>query len=114
MFLASERKFVVTLRHFRGEIVVEEAGFFVREVDLARGEVALSDGTRDVLEVASLHVSPRDGALLCRVKRALVPEGLLARFMPGAQAELLAAIEPDGAGHSVVTGGRRVSVPELG
>jgi len=114
VFLASERKFVVTLRHFRGEIVVEEAGFFVREVDLARGEVALSDGTRDVLEVASLHVSPRDGALLCRVKRALVPEGLLARFMPGAQAELLAAIEPDGAGHSVVTGGRRVSVPELG
>jgi hypothetical protein len=113
-FLPAERKFVVTLRHFRGEIVVEEAGFFVREVDVARGEVALSDRTRDRLDVASLHASPRDGALLCRVKRDLVPEGLLARFMPSAQAELLAAIDPDAEGFSVVIGGRRVRVPELG
>jgi hypothetical protein len=113
VFLPAERKFVVTLRHFRGEIVVEEAGFFVREVDVARGEVVLSDRTRDVLDVASLRVSPWDGALLCRVKRVLLPEGLLARFMPGAQAELLAAIEPDAEGFSVVTGGQRVRVPKL-
>ena len=114
VFLAAERKFVVTLRHFRGEIVVEEAGFFVREVDLARGEVALSDRTRDRLDVASLCLSPRDGALLCRVKRELVPGGVLARFMPSAQAELLGAIEADAAGFSVVIAGQRLRVPEIG
>jgi hypothetical protein len=113
-YLPEERKFVVTLRHFRGEIVVEEAAFFVRAVDLASGEIALSDGTRERLDVASLRPSPRDGALLCRVKRALAPEGLLARFTHGAQAELLAAVEPDPAGPFVLPiGGRRERVPPL-
>jgi len=113
-YLAHERKFVVTLRHFRGEIVVEEAAFFVRAIELASGEIALSDGTREPLDVASLQLSPRDGALLCRVKRELAPEGLLARFTHGAQAELLAAIEPEGAGYALAIGGRRERVPELG
>jgi hypothetical protein len=112
-YLPTERKFVVALRHFRGEIAVEEAAFFVRAVDLAAGEIALSDGTRERLDVGSLHVSPRDGALLCRVKRDLAPEGLLARFGLGAQAELLAAIEPDGDGFALALGGRRQRVPEL-
>jgi hypothetical protein len=113
-YLPAERKFVVTLRHFRGEIVVEEAAFFVRAVDLARGHVALSDGAREPLDVASLHPSPRDGALLCRVKRALAPEGLLARFTQAAQAELLAAIEPEGDGYALPIAGRRERVPDLG
>ena len=113
-YLAEERKFVVTLRHFRGEIVVEEAAFFVRSIDLASGEIALSDRTRERLAVASLRASPRDGALLCRVKRELAPEGLLARFEHGAQAELLGAVEPDGAGFVLAIGGRRERVPELG
>ena len=113
-FLAAEQKFVVTLRHFRGEIAVEEAAFFVREIDLARGEIALSDRTREPLDVASLHPSPRDGALLCRVKRGLAPLGLLARFSHGAQAELFAAIELDaGGGFVLASGGRRERVPEL-
>jgi hypothetical protein len=112
-YLPGERKFVVTLRHFRGEIEVEEAAFFVRALDLAQGEIALSDGTREPLEVASLHVSPRDGALLCRVKRALAPEGLLARFSHAAQAELLAALEPDGVGYVLALGGRREQLPPL-
>jgi hypothetical protein len=113
-YLPAERKYVVTLRHFRGEIVVEEAAFFVRAVDLASGEVALSDGTREPLDVASLHLSPRDGALLCRVKRALAPEGLLARFTHGAQAELLAAAEPlpDG-GYALFLAGHRARLPAL-
>lgn len=113
-YLASEQKFVVTLRHFRGEIVVEEAAFFVRSIELASGELALSDRTREPLDVASLQLSLRDGALLCRVKRALAPEGLLARFSQSAQAELLAALEPDGAGFALALGGRRERVPELG
>ena len=113
-YLAGEQKYVVTLRHFRGEIVVEEAAFFVRSIDLASAEIALSDRTREPLAVASLHASPRDGALLCRVKRELAPEGLLARFGHGAQAELLGAIEPDGAGFALAIGGRRERVPDLG
>jgi hypothetical protein len=114
VYLPDEQKFVVTLRHFRGEIAVEEAAFFVREIELASGVLALSDRTREPLDVASLHVSPRDGALLCRVKRALAPAGLLARFTHSAQAELLAAIEPDGAGYALALGGRRERVPALG
>jgi hypothetical protein len=114
-YLPDERKFVVTLRHFRGEIVVEEAAFFVRAIDLASGEIALSDGTREPLDVASLHLSPRDGALLCRVKRTLAADGLLARFLHGPQAELLAALEPEAAGdgYLLAIGGRRERVPEL-
>jgi hypothetical protein len=115
VYSPEERKFVVTLRHFRGEIAVEEAAFFVREVDLVRGEIALSDRTRERLDVASLHASPRDGALLCRVKRGLAPPaGLLARFAHGAQAELLAAIEADASGAlSIELAGERVRVPDL-
>ena len=112
-YLADERKFVVTLRHFRGEIAVEEAAFFVRAIDLASGELTLSDGAREPLEVASLHPSPRDGALLCRVKRDLAPDGLLARFEHGAQAELLAAVEPAGDGYVLAIAGRREPVPDL-
>ena len=87
-------KYVVTLRHFRGEIELEEAGFFVLDVDLERGRVRLSDRSEDELDVASLRSSPIDGALLCRVKRDLAPDGGLdARFMHAPQAELMDAVE---------------------
>jgi hypothetical protein len=90
-------KYVVTLRHFRGEIEVEEAAFFVRSFEAGTARIALSDRSEEVLDVASLSTSPRDGALLCRVKRDLAPGGLLARFGHAAQAELLhAVIEREG------------------
>ncbi len=92
-YLPDEQKFIVRLGHFRGQIEVEEAGFFVRSLELGSGEIGLSDGTLERLDVASLTLSPIDGALLCRVKRALVTEGLLARFSSAAQAELLLAVE---------------------
>jgi len=95
-YLPDERKYVVTLRHFRGEIEVEEAAFFVRSFDAASGRVALSDRSEEALEPASLTLSPIDGALLCRVKRPLAPEGLLARFGQSAHAELLQAVEEQG------------------
>jgi hypothetical protein len=99
-WLPEERKYVVQLGRFRGEIEVEEAGFFVRQVDLDTGSVCLSDRSSDRLEPASLRVSPRDGALVCTVKRDLHPAGLAARFLHAAQAELLQAVEegPDGLG----------------
>ena len=107
-------KYVVTLRHFRGEVEVEEAGFFVRVVDLARGRVALSDGSEDALDVGSLRVSAIDGAWLCRVKRALVEGGVDARFTHAAQAELAAAVELDEAGEpGVADAGAWRRLPDL-
>lgn len=112
-YLPEEGKFVVRLGHFRGEVEVQEAGFFVRAVDLERGEIALSDGTREALDVASLSLSPIDGAILCRVKRSLVAEGLLARFMPAAQAELWMAVEERDGQPILRLAGREHALPEL-
>jgi hypothetical protein len=112
-YLPEEGKYVVRLGHFRGQVEVQEAGFFVRSIELASGELRLSDGSRERLDVASLATSPIDGALLCRVKRALVAEGLPARFSSSAQAELLLAVE-DRDGRSVLRLGRdAVELPEL-
>ncbi len=112
-YLPDEEKFVVRLGRFRGQIEVEEAGFFVRSFDPATGEIALSDASRERLDPTGLAASPIDGALLCRVKRGLVVEGLLARFMPGAQAELLLAVESDDAGLWLPIGSERVALPEF-
>lgn len=112
-YLPGEGKYIVRLGHFRGQIEIQEAGFFVRSIELASGELTLSDGSRERLDVASLATSPIDGALLCRVKRALVAAGLLARFSGSAQAELLLAVE-ERDGRSVLRIGRdAVELPEL-
>ena len=98
-YLPDPRIYVVQLGGFRGVVDVEEAGFFVRSVDLARGAIRLSDGSEEALDPATLRLSPSgDGALLCIVKRALTPTGLPARFERGAQAELLLGVEPGGEG----------------
>lgn len=112
-YLADEKKFIVRLHHFRGEVVVEEAGFFVREVDFAMGEVILSDGSREALDLTTLSTSPIDDALLCRVKRDLEPGGLLARFTHAAQAELLGAVETEGDAFYVQLAGERRAFPEI-
>ena len=112
-YLPDEEKFIVRLKHFRGEVVVEEAGFFVREVDLEAGEVLLSDDTRERLDPTSLASSPIDGALLCRVKRDRAPGGLLARFCHSAQGELLQAVEPEGGAFAIELGGRRQAFPAI-
>jgi hypothetical protein len=112
-FLPEEAKFIVRLGHFRGQIEVEEAAFFVRAVDLASGEIALSDGSREPLDVATLSLSPIDRALLCRVKRGLAPSGLLARFRDSAQAELLLAVEEREGRAMLRVGSREVELPDL-
>jgi hypothetical protein len=106
-------KYVVHLRHFRGEIIVEEAGFFVREYDPPSGRIALSDGSSEVLDVASLQPSPIDGALLCRVKRDVAPDGLAARFFHAAQAGLLHAVEDGPDGFGLRFGGALRALPKL-
>jgi hypothetical protein len=112
-WLPAERKFVVQLGRFRGEIEVEEAAFFVRAVDVPRGAIALSDGTAEPLDVASLRASPIDGALLCTVKRTEAEHGLAARFLPAAQAELLLAAEEAEGGLALRLGGVLHPLPEL-
>lgn len=112
-YLPEEGKYVVQVGRYRGEIEVEEAGFFVRDLDLARGEVILSDGSREGLDLKSLRVSVRDGAILCTVKRELLAGGLPARFLHAAQAELLGAVEESVEGPVLGLGGRRQPFPRL-
>jgi len=112
-YLPEEGKYVVQVQRFRGEVEVEEAGFFVRLFDAETGAIRLSDGSEERLDVASLASSPRDGALLCRVKRDLTPGGLLARFHHAAQAELLNAVDADAPEPAVRIGGERVALPPL-
>ena len=111
-YLPDEDRFVVQIGRFRGQIEVEEAAFFVRDFDAATGELSLSDASREPLDPATLRLSPRDGALLCAVKRELVPPaGLLARFLHAAQAELLAAVEGSEDAPRLRLGGRSVALP---
>jgi hypothetical protein len=112
-YLPEEGKYVVQVGRFRGEIEVEEAGFFVRDIDLAEGDVVLSDGSRDKLDLSSLRTSERDGAILCTVKCELSSGGLPARFNHAAQAELLGAVEESGEGPVIRLGGRQRRFPPL-
>jgi len=112
-YLPDEKKFIVRLKHFRGEVEVEEAGFFVRGIHLDEGEIVLSDGTRESLDLSTLEYSAIDGALLCRVKRALAADGLLARFSHSAQADLLQAVEQESDGLVVAIGGKRIPFPQI-
>jgi hypothetical protein len=112
-FLPAEGVFVVQLGRFRGQIEVEEAGFFVRSFDAGSGRIALSDGSDEPLAPESLHVSARDGAFLCRVKRDLSAPGLLARFGHAAQAQLLGAVEQRGGQVCLRLGDRLMPLPDL-
>jgi hypothetical protein len=112
-YLPDERAYVVQLGRFRGLLEVEEAAFFVRCFDAETGAISLSDGSSEPLDAASLRASPRDGALLCSVKRDLAPGGLPARFHHAAQAELLAAVEEGPAGPTLRVGRARVRMPAL-
>ena len=93
IYAPEEGVFAVHLQHFRGQIEVEEAAFFVRMFDGGTKEIALSDLSSETLEVASLELSRRDGALLCRVKRDVIPEGTWARFSHAAHSEFMNAVE---------------------
>ena len=111
-YLPDEDKYVVQVGRFRGQIELEEAGFFVRDLDLARGTIALSDGTAERLDPATLRPSRLDpDALLCTVKRELTPRGVPARFERGAQAELLLAVEPTASGPALRIAGALHPLP---
>jgi hypothetical protein len=113
-YLPDQARYVVQLGRFRGQIEIEEVGFFVRPVDLASGRVHLSDRSQDRLDLASLRRSTFDDALLVRVKRDLEPTGLLARFTHAAQAELLQAVEEGEQGPGLRLQGVWQRLPDLG
>ncbi len=112
-YLPEEGKYVVQLGRFRGEIELEEAGFFVRSFDPETGFLGLSDGTAERVDLAGLGVSRLDGALLCRAKRDLVEGGLLARFDSSAHAELLLAVEERDGALRLRLAGAWVEIPDL-
>ena len=102
-YLPDEAKYVVQIAHFRAEIEVEEAGFFVRLFDPDTGELRLSDLTAEALDVSTLSLSRRDGALMCRVKHDLASSGLEARFLHAAHSEFMNAVG-EGGGFVVIAG----------
>lgn len=104
---------VVQIGHFRGQIEVEEAAFFVRSYEPDSGEMRLSDGSCELLAVETLRPSTIDGALLCLVKFEQAPQGLEARFAHSAQAELLLAVEETPAGLCLRVAGAMCPLPEL-
>jgi hypothetical protein len=112
-YLPDVRKYVVEIGRFRAQIEPEEAAFFVREFDPRSGRIRLSDGTEELLDVASLRPSPLDAALLCSVKRNLTAGGLPARFLHAAQAELLLAVDPESDPPTLRIGGEAHVLPAL-
>lgn len=111
-YLPDEGKYVVQLGPFRGQIEPEECGFFVRDVDAAGGLLALSDGSREAFDPATLRPSHLDDAWLCTVKRGLAPGGLPARFTQAAWAELLQALEETARGPALRVAGALYPLPE--
>jgi hypothetical protein len=111
VYLPEEQAYCVRIGRFRGMVEIEETGFFVRGVDLARGRLAISDGSVEALDVQDLTLSPIDGAFLCRIKRDLVQGGLPARFLHAAQAELLGAVEEIGGVPMLRVGGSARPLP---
>jgi hypothetical protein len=106
-FLEEEGVFVTTLRHFRGQIEVEDTPFFVVAYDPASGAVDLSDGTSEPLDPASV-TRDADDVLRCRVKGRWP-----ARFTLAGQAHLLDALEARGATLGLRAAGRWVPLPRL-
>ena len=111
-YLPEEGKYVVQLGHFRGQIELEECGFFVRDVDAEAGLLALSDGSREPFDPETLHPSHLDDGWLCTVKRGLAPGGLPARFTQAAWAELLQALEETAQGPALRVAGALHRLPE--
>ena len=100
-----ESTFIVRLRHFRGWLDVEDTPYFVVAYDPDRGEIELTDRSRERLDPESLSAD-RDGALRCRVKRRWP-----ARFTRAGQIQLLAAVDVDGRTPRLRMGSRRVALP---
>jgi hypothetical protein len=106
-FLEEEGVFVTTLGRFRGQIDVEDTAFFAVAFDPASGDIDLSDGTSEPLDLESLRLDA-DGVLRCQVKGRWP-----ARFTQTGQAHLLDRIEVRGEAVGLRTRGRWLPLPGL-
>ena len=106
-WLDEEDCFVIQLGQFRGQIEVEDVPFWVTGYDADRGELALTDHSREPLAADTLVADP-DEVLRCTVKGRFA-----ARFSWRAQAELLATVDADHNGPFLRIGARSVRLPGL-
>ncbi len=104
-FLEDEGVFVVQLGHFRGQIEVEDTPWWVTGYDPERGELELTDETREPLRAETLSADP-DGVLRCTVKGRFP-----ARFTRTGQADLLGALEETASGWTLRAGAERLPLP---
>ena len=106
-YLDEEAAWVVQLGHFRGQIEIEDAPFFVETYDAKTAVIALSDRTEERLAPETLEVRT-DDVLYCRVKGRFD-----ARFTRTAQAMLLDAIEFLDDRPALRVGAARFQLPKL-
>ena len=84
-YLPAEGKYVVTLGHFRGQLDVEECGFFVRSIELATGRIALQRRQRGATRsgvVARLCARRERSALHREARSAFARSARALRSMP--------------------------------
>jgi len=108
--LTDDGRYVVRIGNDWAYVVVEDAAFEVRTVDVSDGDrlsVRLSDRTAELLDVQSLAVD-EEGVLTCRVKGGRVK----ARFSRDAQFQLGAHLEAGGEGAVLAVGARREPLPD--
>lgn len=107
-------RFILTNGYDWTYFTVRDAPFFVRRATGAatagRVVLELSDGTEEALDPSAVSVSD-DGVLYARVKGG----DYAARFLAGAQAEMVDFIDEDSDGKPcLVVGGRKYAIPRRG
>lgn len=103
-------RFILTNGYDWTYFTVKDSPFFVRRATRAADDsgvaLELSDGTEEALDPAAVTVSD-DGVLYARVKNGQYS----ARFLSGAQAEMVDVIDEDSEGKPCLeVGGRRYSI----
>ncbi len=106
-FEEGEGVFVIRLRHFRGQIEVEDTPYWVVSYNPESGNVELTDRSEEPLCAETLRLDP-DGVLRCTVKGRFP-----ARFTRTGQAHLLDNLEIEGREASVRRGDAWIPLPGL-
>lgn len=106
-FSDQEGVFVVQVGPYRGQIEVEDTPFWVVAYDAESGEIQLTDGSSEPLDVQTLSADP-DEVLRCRVKGRFP-----ARFTHAGQAHLLDALELRGGTPGLRVGDEWICLGEM-
>ena len=106
-FLEEEGVFVVQLRHFRGQIEVEDTPWWIVSYDGDTGEIELTDHSHEPLQASSLRADS-DEVMRCTVKGRFP-----ARFTHAGQAMLLNELDVDSSPMRLRAGLDWLEVPAL-